>query len=129
MNIYMTEFWIDAYYALCFVFSVAAAVVVMWNRIPTGISGTVGFTLIALVLAGITTDWMDSHLPWIGVKRGLILWAGVLMVIYWAVHKPWRTWERRIHRPVHRREEDVVPRQRESAWPESTPDSGPDPLD
>jgi len=68
----------------------------------------VGLTLISLVMAGICTDWLDSNLPWIGVKRAVVLWAGVMFVIYWLLQKPWQMRERRWNRPLHKRHEDEV---------------------
>lgn len=108
----MSEFWIGTYYIACLVVSVVCSFIVMYPRIPTGTSGTVGFTLIALVTAGISTDWLDANLPWIGVKRGLVLWAGLLFIIYWAIQRPWLSRERRHNRPAHRRAEDRI------SWPE-----------
>lgn len=105
----LTLFWINLFYAICLFTSISAAVLVMWSRVPTGTAGTVGLTLISLVMAGIATDWLDSNLPWIGVKRSLILWAGVLFVIYWLLQKPWRARERRWNRPMHHRHEDPPP--------------------
>lgn len=99
-------FWINVFYAMCLLTACGASIIVMWSKIPTGTSGTVGFTMIALVCAGIATDWLDSNLPWIGVKRSLILWAGILFVIYWLLQRPWANRERRWIRPHHDRLED-----------------------
>ena len=104
----MSLFWINVFYLMCVLISIGTATIVMWPKIPTGTSGTVGFTLISLVTMGIATDWLDSNLPWIGVKRSLILWAGLLFVIYWLLQKPWITRERRWNRPLHKRHEDDV---------------------
>lgn len=102
----MSQFWINVFYIGCVLAACGATVIVMWSKIPTGTSGTVGFTMIALVCAGIATDWLDSNLPWIGVKRSLILWAGILFVIYWLLQRPWRNRERRWNRSLHQRADE-----------------------
>lgn len=102
----MTAFSIDLYYICVAAISVACSFIVMNKNIPTGTSGTVGFTIVALVTFGIASDWLDSNLPWIGVKRGLLLWAGLLFILYWAMQRPWLTRERRWNRSHHMRAED-----------------------
>lgn len=82
--------WINIFYVVCLAVSVVTAVLVLWHKVPTHTSGTVGLTLISLVAGATATDWLDSIVPRVNTERTLLLWAGFILVIYWLLGKPWR---------------------------------------
>jgi hypothetical protein len=85
----MSYFAINWFYGLCFLVSVLCTFAVMWHRIPTGTSGTVGFTLIALVSGATATDWLNASMPYITFKRSILLWVGLLFLAQWVLSTPW----------------------------------------
>lgn len=83
------------FYVGCMFLCILAAFVVMWRKVPTGVAGTIGLSLIALVAGANASDWFSHFAPNVSFQRVVLFYVGILFVLVWLMSPEMKTRYRR----------------------------------